>query len=126
MREVLLVALGGAIGATARYAMSGYILHHTIQNKFPYGTFAVNVIGCLFAGLLVGVAEKHHLVSAEARLFLLTGILGGFTTFSAFGVETIYLLRRGDVLVACSYVAFSVACGLAALWLAYSSISVKE
>lgn len=125
MKELLLVALGGALGSGARYSLSGFILHHTLHSKFPYGTFAVNVIGCLLAGILVGLAEKHDLISMEGRLFLLTGILGGFTTFSAFGVETIHLLRRGDFLVASSYVVFSVACGLAALWLAYYFIPQK-
>lgn len=119
MRELLLVALGGAIGATTRYQLSGYILHLTIQQKFPYGTFVVNVVGCLLAGILVGFAEKQQIISQEMRIFLLTGILGGFTTFSAFGVETIYLLRRGDYLVAGTYVILSLLCGLLALWLAY-------
>jgi fluoride exporter len=119
MRELFLVALGGAIGATTRYKLSGYILHLTIQQKFPYGTFVVNVIGCLLAGILVGFAEKQQIISQEMRIFLLTGILGGFTTFSAFGVETIYLLRRGDYLVAGTYVILSLLCGLLALWLAY-------
>src|SRR6185503_13238615 len=126
MKEILLVAVGGALGSAARYSMSGFILHHTLQHKFPYGTFAVNVIGCLLAGVLVGLAEKHDLISMEGRIFLLTGILGGFTTFSAFGVETIHLLRRGDFLVASSYVVFSVVCGLAALWLTYYFIPLRK
>jgi fluoride exporter len=126
MKELLLVAVGGALGSAARYSLSGFILHHTLQQKFPYGTFAVNVIGCLLAGVLVGLAEKHDLISMEGRLFLLVGILGGFTTFSAFGVETIHLIRRGDLLVASSYVVFSVLCGLAALWLAYYFVPFKK
>ena len=126
MKEILLVAVGGALGSAARYSMSGFILHHTLQHKFPYGTFAVNVIGCLLAGVLVGLAEKHDLISMEGRIFLRTGILGGFTTFSAFGVETIHLLRRGDFLVASSYVVFSVVCGLAALWLTYYFIPLRK
>jgi len=126
MKEILLVAVGGALGSAARYSLSGFILHHTLQHKFPYGTFAVNVIGCLLAGVLVGLAEKHDLISMEGRIFLLTGILGGFTTFSAFGVETIHLLRRGDFLVASSYVVFSVVCGLAALWLTYYFIPLRK
>jgi fluoride exporter len=126
MKEILLVAIGGALGSAARYSLSGFILHHTLQHKFPYGTFAVNVIGCLLAGILVGLAEKHDLISMEGRIFLLTGILGGFTTFSAFGVETIHLIRRGDFLVASSYVVFSVVCGLAALCLAYYFVPFRK
>lgn len=126
MKEILLVAVGGALGSVARYSLSGYILHHTLQHKFPYGTFAVNVIGCLLAGILVGLAEKHDLISMEGRIFLLTGILGGFTTFSAFGVETIHLIRRGDFLVASSYVVFSVLCGVAALSVAYYLVPFRK
>ena len=117
MKGVLLVALGGAIGSIARYKLSGWVLHHTLDWRFPAGTFAVNVIGCLLAGVLAGLAEKHDLLSPEARLLLFTGVLGGFTTFSAFGLETMHLLRRGEVLVAGSNIVLSVVAGLLALWL---------
>jgi CrcB protein len=117
MKALLLVALGGAVGSVARFKISGWILHHTIDWRFPAGTFAVNVLGCLVAGVLAGFAEKHDFFSPEARIFLFTGILGGFTTFSAFGLETMFLLRRGEVLIAGANVALSVAAGIAALWL---------
>jgi CrcB protein len=117
MKAILLVALGGAAGSVARYKLSGWILHHTLDWKLPAGTFAVNVAGCLLAGVLAGLAEKHELFTPEARLLLFTGLLGGFTTFSAFGLETMYLLRKGEVLVAGSNVVLSVAAGLLALWL---------
>jgi CrcB protein len=116
MKQILLVGLGGGIGAIARYKLGGWVLHHTLDWRFPLGTFVVNVLGCLVAGVLMGLAEKHNLFSAEARLLLFTGLLGGFTTFSAFGVETVYLLRRGDAYVAMAYVVLSVICGLALLW----------
>ncbi len=118
MKAILLVALGGALGSVARYKVSGWVLHHTLDWKFPAGTLAVNVAGCLIAGLLAGLAEKQEMFSADARLLLFTGLLGGFTTFSAFGLETMYLLRKGELLVAGSNVALSVAAGLLALWLA--------
>lgn len=117
MKGILLVALGGAIGSVARYKLSGYVLQHTIDWRFPAGTFAVNVAGCLVAGILAGLAEKHHLLSPDARLLLFTGVLGGFTTFSAFGLETMFLLKRGEVLVAGANVVLSVVAGLLALWL---------
>jgi CrcB protein len=117
MKAILLVSLGGAAGSVARYKLSGWILHHTLDWRFPAGTFAVNVAGCLLAGVLAGLAEKHELFTSEARLLLFTGLLGGFTTFSAFGLETMYLLRKGEVLVAGSNVVLSVAAGLLALWL---------
>lgn len=122
MKEVALVALGGALGSVARYKLSGYVLHHTLDWRFPAGTFAVNVAGCLAAGILAALAEKHHLIAPEARLLLFTGILGGFTTFSAFGLETVHLLRRGEVLVAGANVGLSVAAGLAALWLGLAAV----
>jgi CrcB protein len=117
MKGILLVAFGGAVGSVARYKLSGWVLHHTLDWRFPAGTFAVNVIGCLLAGLLAGFAEKHDLFSPQARLLLFTGLLGGFTTFSAFGMETMHLLRRGELLVAGSNVVLSVVAGLVALWL---------
>jgi CrcB protein len=117
MKAVLLVALGGAIGSVARYKLSGLVLHHTVDWRFPAGTFAVNVLGCLVAGVLAGLAEKHDLLSPDARLLLFTGLLGGFTTFSAFGLETMHLIKRGDVAVAAANVALSVVAGLLALWL---------
>jgi CrcB protein len=125
MNGILLVALGGAIGSVARYKLSGLVLHHTIEWRFPAGTFTVNVIGCVVAGVLAALAEKADLFSPGARLFLFTGLLGGFTTFSAFGVETVHLLRRGEVLIAASYVGLSVAVGLLALWAAVTIIGPK-
>jgi CrcB protein len=117
VKALLLVALGGALGSVARYKLSGLVLHHSIDWRFPAGTFAVNVIGRLAAGLLAGLAERHHLLSADVRLLLFTGVLGGFTTFSAFGLETFHLLKRGETGIAVANVVVSVAAGLAALWI---------
>lgn len=117
MKAMLLVALGGAVGSVARYQLSGWMLQHSLAWKFPAGTFTVNVVGCLLAGLLAGLADKHALFSADTRLLLFTGLLGGFTTFSAFGLETMFLLRRGELLVAGSNIVLSVVAGLLALWL---------
>ncbi len=117
MKAMLLVALGGAFGSVGRYKLSGWLLHHAIDWKFPIGTFTVNVVGCLVAGILAGLAEKHDLFSADARLLLFTGLLGGFTTFSAFGLETMFLVKRGELGVATLNVVLSVAAGLLALWI---------
>jgi CrcB protein len=123
MMAWLLVALGGGLGACARYALSGLILPYTVQAKFPWPTFTVNVLGCFLAGLLFAIAEKYNVFSPNLRLFLFTGVLGGFTTFSAFGIETFYLLRRGDYLIAGAYVLFSVLFGLSALFLAHKYVA---
>ena len=120
------MALGGALGSVARFKISGWVLHYTLDWKFPAGTFVVNVLGCLVAGTLAGLAEKHDLMSADARLLLFTGILGGFTTFSAFGLETMFLLRRGEVLIAASNVFLSVVAGLLALWLGGGIAALKS
>ena len=119
----LMVALGGSIGACLRYALSGLLLPYTVQKSFPWPTFSVNVLGCLVAGLMFALAEKHHVFSPNLRLFLFTGLLGGFTTFSAFGLETFHLIRRGDYIIASSYVIFSILCGLGALILAHKAIT---
>jgi CrcB protein len=117
MWNLLLVGVGGGIGAMARYLVGGWVLHQTMQERIPYGTLAVNLIGCLAIGLLAGAAERFEILTPEARLFLITGVLGGFTTFSAFGYDTMFLLRRGEALAAASYVGASVGLGLLAVWL---------
>ena len=122
MKALLLVGVGGGLGAIARYKLGGWILHHTSDWNFPAGTFAVNVFGCLVAGVLAGLAVRHNWLSEDTRLFLFTGLLGGFTTFSAFGLETVTLLRRGAVGTAACYVTLSVLCGVAALWAGLKSV----
>lgn len=119
MKSILLVALGGAIGSVARFKLSGWVLHHSSNWRFPAGTFAVNVIGCFIAGLLAGMAVKQEVFTPEARVFLFTGLLGGFTTFSAFGLETLLLFKRGEAGVAIVNVVASVAVGLIVAWLGY-------
>jgi len=101
------------------------VLHNTIDWRFPAGTFTVNVVGCLVAGVLAGLAEKHSMFSADTRLLLFTGLLGGFTTFSAFGLETMTLLKRGDIAIASANVLLSVVAGLAALWLGLGLATLK-
>ena len=116
MKTVLIVAAGGGLGSVARYLLSGWILHRAVAWEFPLGTFVVNVLGCLGVGLLGGLVVKHDLLSPELRLFLFTGIAGGFTTFSAFGLETFYLLRKGETGIAAAYVVLSVLVGMLVLW----------
>jgi len=125
VKAILLVALGGAVVSVARYKLSGLVLHHTTDWRFPAGTFAVNVLGCLVAGVLAGLVEKHQMFSADTRLLLFTGVLGGFTTFSAFGLETMVLLKRGDLAIAGANVVLSVIAGLVALWLGLGLASLR-
>lgn len=116
---MLLVALGGAVGSVARFKLSGWVLTQTPNWRFPTGTFAVNVIGCLIAGLLAGMAVKHELFTPEVRVLVFTGFLGGFTTFSAFGLETLMLFKRGAPGVAIANVLASIVAGLLVAWLGY-------
>ena len=116
LKQSLIVALGGAIGSVARFKLGGFALHHTEQWNFPVSTFSVNLTGCLIIGILAALAEYHDLFSPSMRLLLFTGLLGGFTTFSAFGYESVYLLRKQLFLVTASYVTLSVTCGIAAVF----------
>ena len=125
MRQMLIVALGGAVGSVARYRLSGWVLHRAIDWTFPLGTFVVNVVGCLCVGLLAGLAVKEDFFSPDVRLLLFTGLMGGFTTFSAFGLETFYLLRRGEYLIAGSNMVLSMGVGMLALFAGYQLIASR-
>jgi CrcB protein len=124
MKGMLLVGLGGFAGSIARYKLGGLVLHLTAQERFPWSTFAINVIGCLLAGLLAGLAEEHDFFSPEARLLVFTGLLGGFTTFSAFGLDGLFLLRRGETATALLYAGGSVVLGLAAAWVGFRLVGL--
>jgi fluoride exporter len=108
------VAAGGAIGATARFLMGGAI--QRLAPSFPYGTFAVNVLGCVVFGVIVALSESRTAIGPGARAFLLTGVIGGFTTFSSFGYETFELLRDGRVLAAAANIGGQMALGLLGVW----------
>ena len=116
LKQLFIVALGGAIGSVARYKLGGFALHHTQGWDFPVSTFSVNVIGCFVIGVLAALVEHHDLFSSSVRLLLFTGLLGGFTTFSAFGYESVFLLRRGLLSTATGYVLLSIVCGLGAVF----------
>lgn len=118
--QILLVGVGGAIGALARYLLGGAV-HRLIPGFFPYGTFVVNVIGCLAFGLVVGLAESRFVIGPGARAFVLIGVLGGFTTFSSFIFESVELLRGGQILPAAANVAGQVIIGFVALWAGYAA-----
>src|SRR5437868_7625018 len=114
-KQLLIVGLGGAIGSIARYKLGGLILHHTGGWNFPVSTFTINLLGCFTIGLLAALAEHHDLFAPSIRLLLFTGLLGGFTTFSAFGYESIFLIRRGLLQISVAYVLLSVVMSLAAV-----------
>lgn len=113
---VLLVFLGGGLGSVARYAL-GTRLQKAFPGPFPIGTFTVNALGCLAIGFVAALGFERAALSPEARVFLMVGILGGFTTFSSFAYETLGLVSIGDAVRAAFYVAASVAAGLVGVWL---------
>lgn len=123
MKGMLIVGLGGFLGSVGRYKLGGFVLHRTGGWNFPLSTFTINILGCLVIGALAALVEKQDLLSAEARLFLFTGVLGGFTTFSAFGFEAMFLLRKGELLIALLYTGLSVVLGVAAVWLGFRFFS---
>lgn len=114
--SALIVGSGGFFGSAARWAFSGLVHRLLPSALFPWGTLAVNVLGCFVIGLLFGLGEVRQLFSPNTRLFLLVGVLGGFTTFSTFGLESFHLLRDGEFIRAAAYVVFHLVIGLVAVW----------
>jgi fluoride exporter len=112
MKLVLLIGAGGFIGSALRYLISLFI-QNKVLSTFPFGTFAVNVVGCFLIGAVYALSERGNL-NAEWRLFLATGILGGFTTFSSFSNETVSMIRDAQYGPALIYVGSSVILGLLA------------
>lgn len=116
IKNILLVGFGGSIGSIARYLMQKWFAANFLQ-AFPWGTFAVNSTGCFLIGLFWGLSFKSIDNNESWKLFLLTGLCGGFTTFSAFTLEGIGLLKDQKLFLFFSYVAASVVIGLLATYL---------
>lgn len=113
MRTIFFIALGGAIGSVGRYLVQVSVDKY-VTISFPLGTMLVNLTGCFLIGLLYGFSLKYEWMTLEWRLFLITGICGGYTTFSSFSYESISLIREGSYLYFLLYVAGSVILGLLA------------
>ena len=118
--NLLLVVLGGGLGAGSRYLLGGW-LHGQLGNGFPWGTFAVNALGSLMIGLVFGLAQRGSLPPA-ATLFLAVGVLGGFTTFSAFSYETMRLLADGSLGASFLNAAGQFAIGLVAVYAGFAAV----
>ena len=115
MTAILLVGTGGFLGSILRFWLAGWVFRALGRPWFPVGTLAVNVLGCLLIGFLSGIAEHRHIFNQEIRLFLFVGVLGGFTTFSAFAYETSSLLRDSRMFGAWLNVGLQIALGLLAV-----------
>src|SRR5207248_7148873 len=114
---MFLAGIGGFIGSVLRYSVSGFVQDLSRSIDFPYGTLAVNLIGCLAIGFLSQLAETRGVFTAETRTLIFIGLLGGFTTFSAFSNETINLWRDGESVLALANVFAHVILCLGAVWL---------
>lgn len=121
--SAILVGSGGFIGAVLRYGLSGWVHATAPSSTFPWGTVAVNLLGCLLIGIIAGLVDARQLFSPEMRIFTLIGVLGGFTTFSTFGYEAFALLRDAEYLRAMIYVGTQVIAGLALVFSGYALVT---
>jgi CrcB protein len=115
--NLLFIGFGGFLGSILRYVFSGVVQGLLQSADFPYGTIAVNISGCLVIGFLSQLAESQGTFTSETRAFLFIGLLGGFTTFSTFGNETLNLFRDSENLLALLNVGMHMVLGLGAVWL---------
>lgn len=120
IERIVLVGIGGAVGSVLRYLVSGWVQNASGSVSFPYGTLAVNVIGCFVIGVLSYLADARGLLTPELRALFVFGVLGGFTTFSSFGNETMALVRDGEMGHAFVNIAASLLLGLGAVYLGRS------
>jgi CrcB protein len=119
MQKIILIGLAGLVGTLCRYWLSGLVARQ-YGETFPWGTLVVNVMGCFLAGSLYYLMEERFLVSPTLRTVMLIGLLGGFTTFSSFSLQTFTLLREGEFALATLNVTLSNFLSLVMLWAGYS------
>ena len=118
MQTTILIAVAGLVGTLVRYWLSGFVARQ-YGETFPWGTLAVNLIGSFLAGAIYHLAEERLLISPTMRAVIFIGLLGGFTTFSSYGLQTFTLLRDGEVGLATLNVAVSNVLGLFMVWIGY-------
>ena len=118
MSKIVLIFVGSGLGGVCRYVLSGWV-QRLGNASFPLGTLMVNLLGCLVIGFLSAAFMGRWFVREEHRIAIVVGVIGGFTTFSAFGMETFALLNDGQYLRAAANVALSVVLGLTAVWVGY-------
>ena len=118
MQKTIFIAFAGLVGTLVRYWLSGFVTRQ-YEERFPWGTLVVNLVGCFLAGALYYLAEERFLISPTLRAVIFIGLLGGFTTFSSYGLQTFTLLRDGEIGLATLNVAVSNVLGLLLVWIGY-------
>lgn len=116
LTKILLVGLGGFIGASLRYISGLVVSRFTSETPFPFETFIVNMLGCLLIGFLAGLADTRDLFTETSRVFVFTGVLGAFTTFSTFSHDTVGLFQDGHFAEALLNLGVQIFLGLIAVW----------
>lgn len=118
MEKFVFIGLGGFLGSIARYGLASFVQTKT-ESLFPYGTMLVNVLGCFFIGLLMTLFQERIVVGENIRLFLIIGVLGGFTTFSSFSYDTFAMMKTGNLLGAGLNAGISLFGCLIATWIGF-------
>jgi len=122
IKNFLLVGLGGGVGSIARYLTQKWV-HENYPYPFPWGTFLINLVGCLLIGIIYEASEKTSVLSPHVRLLLITGFCGGFTTFSTFAFENMTLLRSGDTIY---FVIYSLASVILGVGCVFAGIAIMK
>ena len=117
MKGFLLVFLGGGLGSALRYLVASAMNQYS--KVLPFGTFTVNILGCLLIGLILGYAQKENTLTSNQTLLLATGFCGGFTTFSAFANENLELIKNGEILNLSVYTIGSILVGVLAVFIGF-------
>jgi len=115
LKTIIYIAIGGAIGSVLRF-LTTVLVSKFWSNTFPLATFIANGLGCLLIGFFIGILTKNQLEDSNLKWFLVTGFCGGYTTFSAFGMENYNLFQSNNSLLAFGYIALSIILGLFAVW----------
>jgi len=125
LKNILAVGIGGFIGSISRYLISGWIQQISHTGVFPWGTFIVNMLGCLIIGIVGGLSDNFGFFTSTARLLIMVGILGGFTTFSSFGYESFHLFRDKEIVTALIYMISHFTLGIVMAGIGYNLIALK-